>query len=174
MTVRTVRIDELPVERWANGLGRTRPVLEEDGLRVSVATIHEAAPFSPLPGLHRLLTVVGPVGVRLTVDGAGREVEPGEAIRFSGAAAVSVDATAEPTAVLNILHDERWGADVLIGPVPPDEPADLRTALDCSGAGVIAISGRRLTLAITGPTQSSAGATRVILASWAPVPGRSR
>jgi len=56
---------------WANGGGVTREIAagrDADAIlwRVSLAEVETEGPFSFLPGLHRILTVVGGAG-----DGAG-------------------------------------------------------------------------------------------------------
>ncbi|MEU5542301.1 HutD family protein [Streptomyces sioyaensis] len=65
---------------WSNGGGVTREIAVHppgagwDGFawRVSLADVTRDGPYSPLPGVRRILTVVDGAGLELTVDGTPR------------------------------------------------------------------------------------------------------
>lgn len=84
---------------WSNGGGVTREIAVHppgagwDGFawRVSLADVTRDGPYSPLPGVRRILTVVDGAGLELTVDGTPRLLSgryrpfafPGDARTFS-------------------------------------------------------------------------------------------
>ncbi|MEV0529568.1 HutD family protein [Streptomyces sp. NPDC050439] len=84
---------------WKNGGGVTRevasgavrPVREPaqepaDGFdwRVSIADVDAGGPFSPFPGIDRVITLVEGEGMVLTVDGTSQLVEPLSPFAFPG------------------------------------------------------------------------------------------
>ncbi|MEK8086552.1 HutD family protein [Aquabacterium sp. A3] len=91
-----LHLHTLPRERWANGLGWTRPVAQaadaHQGLlwRVSLAEITEAAPFSCFEGMDRTAVLVhgGPV-VLQGPDQRWCLNQPGDEARFAGEWALS-------------------------------------------------------------------------------------
>ena len=91
-----LHLPTLPRERWANGLGWTRPVAQaadaHQGLlwRVSLAEITEAAPFSCFEGMDRTAVLVhgGPV-VLQGPDQRWCLQQPGDQARFAGEWALS-------------------------------------------------------------------------------------
>lgn len=83
---------------WKNGGGVTREVAsgavrDPDGTRepadgfdwrVSIADVDAGGPFSPFPGIDRVITLVEGEGMVLTVDGTPQLVEPLSPFAFSG------------------------------------------------------------------------------------------
>ncbi|KQQ09852.1 HutD family protein [Rathayibacter sp. Leaf296] len=162
MTARLVRLGDLPSGRWPNGLGETRSVHANEGLKVGVARIHEAAPFSVLTGRDRLLTILGPEGILLRIDGQEHRLAPGDGIRFRGDAPVSVAATAAPTAVLNLIHDSGWSVEAACGRAENLSSAlALLAAAQPADSRALAIAPGALALRLDVP-----GEDRVVLASW--------
>ncbi|MGW0909661.1 HutD/Ves family protein [Streptomyces sp. NPDC002853] len=83
---------------WKNGGGVTREVASgtmrapfatkepPDGFdwRVSIADVDAGGPFSPFPGIDRVITLVEGEGMVLTVDGTSQLVEPLNPFAFPG------------------------------------------------------------------------------------------
>ncbi|MEU8913782.1 HutD family protein [Streptomyces nigrescens] len=78
--MRILRAEGRPAAPWSNGGGVTREVaVHPPGAgwdtfvwRVSLADVTRDGPYSPLPGVRRILTVVDGAGLELTVDGSIR------------------------------------------------------------------------------------------------------
>ncbi|MGY5130609.1 HutD/Ves family protein [Streptomyces nigrescens] len=78
--MRILRAEGRPATPWSNGGGVTREVAvhppgagwDTFAWRVSLADVTRDGPYSPLPGVRRILTVVDGAGLELTVDGATR------------------------------------------------------------------------------------------------------
>lgn len=102
---------------WKNGGGVTVDILDEyepgatpggwEGLlwRSGRTRIETPAPFSDLPGIDRILTVIGGRGLTLHSDD-GRVFdarEPFRPVRFSGDLAIVSELEAGPVAVLNLM-----------------------------------------------------------------------
>ncbi|MGA7203743.1 MAG: HutD family protein [Specibacter sp.] len=101
---------------WANGGGITRQLAAGHGKsvtlgsgakgdawdwRISIAEVAKAGPFSPMPGIDRILTVIDGDLVALTVDGVEHALEKYRTFRFSG----DSDTTASlPTGALMDLN----------------------------------------------------------------------
>jgi environmental stress-induced protein Ves len=98
-------------ERWANGRGWTRALLAWPDsrhwlVRVSVADVETAGPFSAYPGIQRQFAVLEGGGVRLTT--AGREpaivrADDDEMHAFSGDDATDCELLAGATRDLNVM-----------------------------------------------------------------------
>ncbi|WP_026556094.1 HutD/Ves family protein [Arthrobacter sp. 35W] len=92
-----IRYAPLKPARWANGGGTTRQVAagtapgstEPWDWRISIAEVASAGPFSPLPGIDRILTVIDGELIALTVDGVEHALEKHRPYRFSGDADTS-------------------------------------------------------------------------------------
>lgn len=136
---------------WANGRGETLELWREtapDGslsLRLSVATVAEDGPFSRLPGIERVLTVIEGPGFRLTGD-AELAVRPLEPVAFSGDLGLSAAGVAAPSRDFNVMTARalpRPVVQVVPGgavPVPPGGRVFLLalSALNVAGQGVSA------------------------------------
>jgi environmental stress-induced protein Ves len=96
---------------WANGRGMTRELLREDGpdggmmLRLSVADVVEPGPFSPLPGVDRLLTLIEGPGFVLSIDGRPLVVRPLEPVGFAGEADVAATTVPAPSRDFNVMTE---------------------------------------------------------------------
>jgi environmental stress-induced protein Ves len=128
-----------PVERWANGRGRTSTVARAAGWRVSVATIDDPSPFSTFPGLSRILMPLSPAGVVLTVNGSRRVLRPLQAGGFEGEDAVQADELQRPAEVLNLMwqRDRHDGTLTALPVVGSDE-----LEVDASALVAIVTDGR--------------------------------
>jgi uncharacterized protein len=101
----------LPAQPWRNGGGHTRELLtwpagtRDWRLRVSLAQVDRAGPFSAFPGIERWFSVLDGAGVRLSLDGRERSLEPGhEPLNFSGDLPVFCTPVDGPTTDLNLMH----------------------------------------------------------------------
>ncbi|MEV8313440.1 HutD family protein [Streptomyces sp. NPDC059900] len=99
---------------WKNGGGTTRevaagtvpaPPASAHGFdwRVSVADVDAAGPFSPLPGIDRVITPVEGEGMVLTVDGAAYPVRPLHPFAFSGDATTNCRLDAGAVRNMNVM-----------------------------------------------------------------------
>ncbi|MGO4385852.1 HutD/Ves family protein [Specibacter sp. RAF43] len=111
-----LRYAQLVPAPWANGGGVTRQVAAGSAgavtlgagakgqawdWRISIAEVAAAGPFSPLPGIERILTVIDGDLIALTVDGAEHALEKFRPFRFSGDSSTSA---ALPTGSLMDLN----------------------------------------------------------------------
>ncbi len=72
--MRLLHPSQVAPEPWANGGGQTRTLLSWSdprhwGVRISVADVERAGPFSVFPGVERWFAVLDGDGVRLTTAG---------------------------------------------------------------------------------------------------------
>jgi environmental stress-induced protein Ves len=111
---RIVALADIAPRPWRNGAGRTCELLAWPDasawqVRVSVAEIDRAAPFSSFPGVERWFAVVDGAGVELRIEGTSHRLVPGHApLRFDGEASVEGRPIAGPTRDLNLmLRDSR-------------------------------------------------------------------
>lgn len=102
---------------WKNGGGTTREVASgavrsplasvepADGFdwRVSVADVDAGGPFSPFPGVDRVITLVEGEGMVLTVDGGSQRVAPLSPFTFSGDAATDCRLEAGAVRDMNVM-----------------------------------------------------------------------
>ena len=105
-----VGLDAAPVRHWRNGGGLTQelltwpPHMPHWRLRVSLATVAAAGPFSVCPGVLRWLAVVEGDGLVLDVPGGARTVAAGDpALAFDGEAAPEARPIGGPSHVLNLM-----------------------------------------------------------------------
>ncbi|MFD0170233.1 HutD family protein [Streptomyces decoyicus] len=100
---------------WSNGGGVTReiavhpPGADWDAFawRVSLADVTRDGPYSPLPGVRRILTVVDGAGLELTVDGAPQLLpDRCRPFAFPGAAATDSRLLDGPVVNLNVMLRE--------------------------------------------------------------------
>jgi environmental stress-induced protein Ves len=109
MSIRTIRVDEVAPQRWRNGGGFTRellawPAVEAWRLRISVADVQSAGPFSSFPAVERWFTVLDGNGVELTVGGtAHRLTAESGPLRFSGEVPTACRLLDGPTRDLNLM-----------------------------------------------------------------------
>lgn len=133
--MRLVRFAETPPTRWANGLGETvelwRSPSEGDfDVRLSIATVGSSAPFSPLPGVDRVLMALGVHGLELDVDGVRTELGQYDALRFAGESSVAAVGVTETAYDLNLM--------VRRGAGRPDVRVETVTGSSVLGADALA------------------------------------
>ena len=136
-----IRFAELSPSPWLNGAGRT--VELTSGLsgaaargtaadqvwdwRLSLADVDQPAPFSRLPGIRRILTVVDGGPLDLTVDGVRHRVERHRPFAFGGGARTVSDLPAGPVRNLNLmLGPSAVQGSVEVVPVTERRPVELR------------------------------------------------
>jgi environmental stress-induced protein Ves len=131
-----VRAAEVPAQPWRNGGGRTRELLtrppgaREWTLRISLAEVDRAGPFSAFPGIERWFSVIAGTGVRLSLQGRQHELRPGHApLHFSGDLPVDCSLIDGATTDLNLMYA---GGRGLMQPVQPGGP----WRCDLAGRGV--------------------------------------
>ncbi|WP_207345778.1 HutD family protein [Arthrobacter sp. E3] len=100
-----IRHASLKAVPWAGGTTRQIAV-GPDGAggwdwRLSLADVAKAGPFSPLPGIDRIITVVEGELIALTVDGVEQALEKYRPFRFSGDSETSATL---PTGTLKDLN----------------------------------------------------------------------
>jgi uncharacterized protein len=110
MSFQIVELASVAPTPWANGGGTTRELLawpdaREWSVRLSVAEVTQAGPFSRLPGVRRWFCVLEGDGVLLRVQGAPpceltRESVPFE---FDGGAQTECDLVGGPTRDFNLM-----------------------------------------------------------------------
>lgn len=103
-----VRFAETGSTRWANGLGETvelwrTPSAGDFDVRLSIATVGSSAPFSPLPGVDRMLVALGEHGLVLDVDGVRTVLGQYDGIAFAGESAVAAVGVTEAAYDLNLM-----------------------------------------------------------------------
>ena len=111
------RIDPhtVPPQRWRNGGGWTRELLIWPDpmhwqLRISLATIEVAGPFSTFVGVQRSLTVIDGPGIVLTIDGeTHRQTVDSDPITFDGGARTHCTPLEGPTSDLNLMTTSGTG-----------------------------------------------------------------
>jgi environmental stress-induced protein Ves len=108
--MRIVRLADIPPAPWANGAGETRELwsaLAPDGggwdRRISVATLAAPAPFSPLPGVSRILLPLDDVAGTLAIDGRPVPLRRHVPIAFAGDAPVALTTLSRPGRVVNVM-----------------------------------------------------------------------
>ncbi|MGI5470839.1 HutD/Ves family protein [Streptomyces sp. CA-132043] len=107
---------------WSNGGGTTREIATGPpgagwsgfAWRVSLADVDRDGPYSPLPGVRRILTMVAGDGLELTIDGERTAVtERFRPLSFAGGAATDCRLTGGPVVNFNVMVREgRCAADV--------------------------------------------------------------
>lgn len=82
--------DQLPVSRWRNGGGETREIVSfppgdaQFGWRASIATIDADGPFSPFPGVDRVITLLHGDSVLLRSEQMQQRLLPHQPWAFPG------------------------------------------------------------------------------------------
>jgi uncharacterized protein len=111
----------LPPEPWANGGGVTRTLLAWPDprhwwLRISVADVAQAGPFSVFPGVDRWFAVLAGDGVRLRTQGQPPiELRTGQASMhvFRGDDATECELLGGPTRDLNLMLRRRMAQAIV-------------------------------------------------------------
>lgn len=120
---------------WANGRGETLELARADGpggmlWRLSVATVAEAGPFSLLPGIERVLTVITGPGFGLEGQGIALEAAPLVPVAFPGDVPVAAVRVAGPSEDFNVMVARH---------LPRPEVAVIRGVARIGAGGVLAI-----------------------------------
>jgi environmental stress-induced protein Ves len=155
-----IRFAGLSPSPWLNGGGRTVEIASgasgavagqapgEGGWdwRLSLADVDQPAPFSHLPGIRRILTVVDGGPLDLAVDGVRYRVERRRPFAFDGGARTVPALPAGPVRNLNLmLRPASARGSVAIIPVTERQPVQLRGfQLGVLLDGDVAAAGRRL------------------------------
>ena len=109
MSVRKVRVDDVPPQGWRNGGGFTRELLawpraEAWRLRVSVADVDADGPFSSFPGVERWFALLDGNGLELTVGSSTYRLTRDSApLRFAGETSTMCRLLDGPTRDLNLM-----------------------------------------------------------------------
>jgi len=106
---------QVEAERWANGGGWTRTLLAWPdparwALRISVADVEQAGPFSAFPGVDRWFAVLEGDGVRLATAGRASAVvraDDEQLHAFPGDAATDCELLGGATRDLNVMVRRR-------------------------------------------------------------------
>ncbi|MCZ2401842.1 HutD family protein [Paenarthrobacter sp. Z7-10] len=102
-----VRYQSLPASRWSNGGGVTRQIAASAAAdwdwRISIAEVRTAGPFSDLPGIDRVLTIIAGELIVLTVDGEEHPLERFRPFRFSGDSSTSAVLPTGDVMDLNVM-----------------------------------------------------------------------
>ncbi|MFG2830003.1 HutD family protein [Streptomyces sp. NPDC048434] len=113
--MRILRAEGRAAAPWSNGGGVTREVAVQPpgagwdtfAWRVSLADVTRDGPYSPLPGVRRILTVVDGAGLELTVDGTPQLLpERYRPFAFPGGAATDSRLLDGPVVNLNVMLRE--------------------------------------------------------------------
>jgi uncharacterized protein len=107
---------DLAPQRWRNGGGWTQQLLtwppgsSDWQMRISLATISAAGPFSSFPGVRRTLALVSGAGLLLTLDGQEHCLQVGsDALQFDGAATAHAAPLDGETTDLNLMTRQGHG-----------------------------------------------------------------
>ncbi|MCM2417472.1 HutD family protein [Streptomyces sp. RKAG293] len=133
MEARILRAGDRVPTPWSNGGGVTREItvdpahagLADFGWRVSLADVVEDGPYSALPDVDRIITVVDGPGMVLTIDGAAHPpIRPLRPFAFPGAAATDCRLTGGPIVNLNVMT-RRGQAAATVGIVDGAHTAEV-------------------------------------------------
>jgi hypothetical protein len=130
---RIVTPGELRALPWKNGAGVTHEIVrwpdsEDYTVRISLAELRCAAPFSRFPGYRRWSFLAGDAPITLSVGGITHElVALGDHIEVAGDVAIACAPPPGPTRLLNLLV--RDGSDAQIGRGPCPRPVRFAFAL---------------------------------------------
>ncbi len=117
-TWRTLRrTADLTAQPWVNGRGTTIELISPDESaayysrffpvdgrwRLSVASLKEEGPFSPLPGMDRIHTPLA--DIELTVDGTPHRIPAHTPFAFDGGADAVLTNLPRPTRAVNLMVD---------------------------------------------------------------------
>ena len=104
-----VRFAALSCVPWRNGGGVTREVAvggsggQHFNWRISIADVNMPGPFSALPGVDRIITLVAGERMDLVIDGVEHVLGLGAPLSFDGASQTSCMLPLGPTRDLNVM-----------------------------------------------------------------------
>lgn len=151
MSIRLIRVDDVPPQRWRNGGGFTRellawPSVEAWRVRVSVADVAVDGPFSSFPAVERWFAVLDGNGVELTVGSTAHRMTVEDApLRFSGEVPTDCRLLDGPTRDLNLMLRGVRGGMFVARAGEPWRPRSAKCGLfaavagQCSGAKDFAV-----------------------------------
>ncbi|MCM5552226.1 HutD family protein [Pleomorphomonas sp. NRK KF1] len=124
---------------WQNGRGTTLELVRHDDAtdallwRLSIADVVEPGPFSPLPGIDRVITLIDGDGFDLDFGGAqpGLALRPFEPLAFSGDWRTTATAVHGPSRDFNVMTARgKLSAEVEVAgtELPPAELAYVYAA----------------------------------------------
>ncbi len=130
---------------WQNGRGTTLELVRRDDAdsallwRLSVADVVEPGPFSPLPGIDRVITLIDGEGFDLDFGGArpSAALRPFEPLAFSGNWQTTATAVHGPSRDFNVMTARgKLSAEVdVVGTSLP--PADLAYVFAARGGVMV-------------------------------------
>ena len=117
--------DALPVSRWRNGGGETReivsypPGVADFAWRASIATIAADGPFSPFPGIDRVITLLHGDSVLLRHAQGEQQLQPHQPWPFPGEWAIDAQIGDSACQDFNIMtRRDSWQAQVAVHKQP--------------------------------------------------------
>ena len=111
---------QLPVSRWRNGGGETREIISyppgaaEFGWRDSIATIDADGPFSPFPGVDRVITLLQGDSVLLRCEQAEQPLLPHQPWAFPGEWAIEAQVSGSCQDFNIMTRRDAWRAAVSV------------------------------------------------------------
>lgn len=112
--------DQLPVSRWRNGGGETREIVSyppgdaQFAWRASIATISANGPFSPYPGIDRVITLLHGDSVLLESEQAQQRLTPLQPWAFPGEWAIEARISGSCQDFNIMTRRDTWRAAVSI------------------------------------------------------------
>lgn len=154
MTHRIIHPRQMSPVPWANGLGTTREIATAASAprgadqgpgfrwRISLADLTQDSPFSRLPGVDRVFTLLTPGPVHLSVHGQARRVDPRVPVAFAGEDDVAVElGSAGPQQALNLMVDRSQARGAVhvrrLEAAPVDLPEETIAVVVLSGAVIL-------------------------------------
>lgn len=106
--IRRLTAADYRLQPWANGQGETLELARADDAegmlwRLSVATVAADGPFSVLPGVDRILTVIDGPGFGLTGGGLQLQADLLVPVAFPGDVALRAEGVAAPSRDFNVM-----------------------------------------------------------------------
>ncbi|WP_372773062.1 HutD family protein [Pantoea sp. WEP] len=111
---------QLPVSRWRNGGGETREIISyppgaaEFQWRASIATIDANGPFSPFPGVDRVITLLHGDSVLLRCEQAEQTLLPHQPWAFPGEWAIEAQVSGSCQDFNIMTRRDAWRAAVSV------------------------------------------------------------
>ncbi|WP_336777217.1 HutD/Ves family protein [Pantoea sp. USHLN256] len=112
--------EQLPVSRWRNGGGETREIISyppgaaQFAWRASIATISADGPFSPFPGIDRVITLLYGDSVVLESEHAQQRLTPLQPWAFPGEWAIEAKISGSCQDFNIMTRRDSWHSEVAI------------------------------------------------------------
>lgn len=135
---------------WKNGRGTTLELVRRDDAagkllwRLSIADVIEPGPFSPLPGIDRIITLIDGEGFDLDFGGSRPPVSlrPFEPLAFSGDWSTSATIVHGPSRDFNVMTERgKICAEVELARCGVMPPASLTYVLAIRGGVTVCVEG---------------------------------